>query len=397
MRNALDGDPVSAFGGIVGLNRPLDAATAEVLAEPDRFIEAIVAPEFEPAGLEILTTKPKWKANVRLLQVGSLADAADAWQFRPIEGGFLMQEADVAGRSRVEWQVVTNDKPTDATAGRIEIRLGDRAAREIERDRAHEGSDAGGRRGRADEPRRFDADRHSKGRRPREGLACWRPTRFFRSAIRLSWRPPRALRAVIQPGGSKRDDEVIAACNQHGIPMIVTGRRHFQTLTSSAKFMSVLDEIVATKRREIEAAKSARPEAKVRAAAEAAPPPRNFFDALAAPGPIKLIAEVKKASPSAGVIRADFDPVEIARIYEQHGATCLSVLTDEPIFPRQAGISARHSRDVSIAGAAKGFHSRQVSALRSPRGRGRCRAVDRRMPGRLQSAGLAQRGCRDWA
>jgi indole-3-glycerol phosphate synthase len=96
--------------------------------------------------------------------------------------------------------------------------------------------------------------------------------------------------------------------------------------------MSVLDKIVVSKRREIEAAKAATSEAKIRAAAEAAPPPRDFFAPLAAPGPIKLIAEMKKASPSAGVIRADFNPVEIARIYEQHGATCLSVLTDEPFF-----------------------------------------------------------------
>jgi indole-3-glycerol phosphate synthase len=96
--------------------------------------------------------------------------------------------------------------------------------------------------------------------------------------------------------------------------------------------MSVLDKIVVSKRREIEAAKAATSEAKIRAAAEAALPPRDFFAPLAAPGPIKLIAEVKKASPSAGVIRADFNPVEIARIYEQHGAACLSVLTDEPFF-----------------------------------------------------------------
>jgi indole-3-glycerol phosphate synthase len=96
--------------------------------------------------------------------------------------------------------------------------------------------------------------------------------------------------------------------------------------------MSVLDKIVASKRVEIEAAKGARPEAAMRAAAKAAAPPLDFFAALAAPGPIKLIAEVKKASPSAGVIRADFDPVKIARIYEAHGATCLSVLTDEPFF-----------------------------------------------------------------
>lgn len=95
---------------------------------------------------------------------------------------------------------------------------------------------------------------------------------------------------------------------------------------------TILDKIVATKRTEIEKAKAAYAEADLRARLADAPPVRDFFAPLAAAGPIKLIAEVKKASPSAGVIRADFDPVAIARIYEAHGATCLSVLTDEPYF-----------------------------------------------------------------
>ncbi|QDU28703.1 Indole-3-glycerol phosphate synthase [Anatilimnocola aggregata] len=95
---------------------------------------------------------------------------------------------------------------------------------------------------------------------------------------------------------------------------------------------NVLEKIVVQKWKEIAAAKFARPEAEVRAAAADTPPRRDFFAALAASGPIKLIAEVKKASPSKGVIRADFDPVEIARAYESAGATCLSVLTDEHFF-----------------------------------------------------------------
>ncbi|HEX2475127.1 MAG TPA: indole-3-glycerol phosphate synthase TrpC [Lacipirellulaceae bacterium] len=95
---------------------------------------------------------------------------------------------------------------------------------------------------------------------------------------------------------------------------------------------TILDQIVAAKRAEIERLKSAAPVAELRARLADAPPLRNFFTPLAARGHIKLIAEVKKASPSAGVIRADFDPVAIARTFETHGATCLSVLTDEPYF-----------------------------------------------------------------
>lgn len=95
---------------------------------------------------------------------------------------------------------------------------------------------------------------------------------------------------------------------------------------------TILDQIVATKRSEIERAKAAAPESDLRAALADAPPVRDFFTPLAAAGSIKLIAEVKKASPSAGVIRADFDAVAIAKTYESHGATCISVLTDAQYF-----------------------------------------------------------------
>lgn len=95
---------------------------------------------------------------------------------------------------------------------------------------------------------------------------------------------------------------------------------------------TVLDKIVATKREEIAAAKTARPVAQLEEALPAAPPVRDFFAALATGDDVRLIAEVKKASPSAGIIREDFDPVTIAKTYADHGASCISVLTDESYF-----------------------------------------------------------------
>ncbi len=96
--------------------------------------------------------------------------------------------------------------------------------------------------------------------------------------------------------------------------------------------MTILDEIVRSKRDEVARAQREKPLDKLFAEAMAAPSVRDFRMALAEPGPIRLIAEIKKASPSADVIRTDFDPVRIARTYEAHGAACLSVLTDAPFF-----------------------------------------------------------------
>jgi indole-3-glycerol phosphate synthase len=95
---------------------------------------------------------------------------------------------------------------------------------------------------------------------------------------------------------------------------------------------TILDKIVETKRREVEEAKTSVPMETLFEKLKTAPPPRDFLAALSIGPPIRLIAEVKKASPSAGVIREDFDPVGIAKIYESRGASCISVLTDRQYF-----------------------------------------------------------------
>jgi indole-3-glycerol phosphate synthase len=118
---------------------------------------------------------------------------------------------------------------------------------------------------------------------------------------------------------------------------------------------TILDEIVAAKRREVAAARLRMPLEEMEDQAATAPPVRDFRAALAGPGPIQLIAEVKKASPSAQVIRADFDPIAIARTYQAHGAACLSVLTDAPYFQGHLSYLARIRASVAIPLLRKDF------------------------------------------
>ncbi|MCA8998524.1 MAG: indole-3-glycerol phosphate synthase TrpC [Planctomycetaceae bacterium] len=112
----------------------------------------------------------------------------------------------------------------------------------------------------------------------------------------------------------------------------------------------VLAKIMEQKRTEIAAAKARRPIDELNRAVESAPPVRDFVAALKAKHPMGLIAEVKKASPSAGLIRADFDPVEIARAYAANGAACISVLTDEHFFQGHLDylVAIRQNVDVPI-------------------------------------------------
>jgi phosphoribosylaminoimidazolecarboxamide formyltransferase/IMP cyclohydrolase len=226
-RAALDGDPLSAFGGVLGFNRTVDALAAEVLCEPSRFIEAIVAPDFEPAALEILSTRPKWKANVRLMKVGRLDDAAGAIQWRQIAGGWLVQDADNQPDPEAEWQVVTDTPPEPELMPALRfawsvVRHVKSNAIVLANGQALCGVGAG-------QMSRVDsveiAIKKAGDRAPGSVLAS---DAFFPFADSIEHAVAAGIVAIIQPGGSRRDDEVIQACNLHGLPMIFTGRRHFK-------------------------------------------------------------------------------------------------------------------------------------------------------------------------
>jgi phosphoribosylaminoimidazolecarboxamide formyltransferase/IMP cyclohydrolase len=226
-RQAMDGDPVSAFGSVLAMNRTVDATTAEVLAEPGRFIEAIAAPEFDAEALEILTTRPKWKANVRLLALGPFEPAHLTWDYRRVAGGLLVQSSDTLRDDEHEWHVVTKVQPTPAQWDELRfawtlVRFVKSNAIVVSNGQSLVGVGAG-------QMSRVDSVRialEKAGTRARGGALG--SDAFFPFADSIPLAAAAGVSSIIQPGGSRNDEEVIAACNEHGLSMIFTGRRHFK-------------------------------------------------------------------------------------------------------------------------------------------------------------------------
>ncbi|MCI0334793.1 MAG: bifunctional phosphoribosylaminoimidazolecarboxamide formyltransferase/IMP cyclohydrolase [Planctomycetes bacterium] len=227
MRRAWEGDPLSAFGSVLGFNAPVDAATATFLAEPDRFVEAIIAPDFTPEALEILTTKPKWKANVRLLKVGAIEPGRGALELRQISGGMLCQTADDLPDDESQWKVVTETKPNDTQLA--DLRFAWAVCRHVKSNAIVLGKDQSLVGVGAGQMSRVDAVEIAiKKAGDRARGAALASDAFFPFDDSIHQAAAAGVAAVIQPGGSRRDDEVMAACNKHGLPMIFTARRHFR-------------------------------------------------------------------------------------------------------------------------------------------------------------------------
>ncbi|MGF1627374.1 MAG: bifunctional phosphoribosylaminoimidazolecarboxamide formyltransferase/IMP cyclohydrolase [Alphaproteobacteria bacterium] len=225
-------DPISAFGGVVAVNRPLDLALAEVLAQT--FLEVVIAPAAEPAALALLEAKPA----LRILVTGAMpAPDAGRLVLRPLSGGFLAQTEDAAHPDAGQWSVVTRRAPDarevrDLVFAQIVVKHVKSNAIVVARDGATVGIGAG-------QMSRLDAARiavdkaAAMARDASELLsravgAVAASDAFFPFADGLVLCAEAGVEAVIQPGGSKRDDEVIAVADERGVAMVTTGTRHFR-------------------------------------------------------------------------------------------------------------------------------------------------------------------------
>jgi phosphoribosylaminoimidazolecarboxamide formyltransferase/IMP cyclohydrolase len=219
-------DPTSAFGGIIAFNRPLDAVTAAAILER-QFVEVIAAPEIEPEAAAVLAAK----ANVRVLKTGDLTGPSPAgFELRSVAGGLLVQTRDRGMVEAGALRVVTRRAPS---AGELaDLLFAWRICKFVKsnaivfaKDGATVGIGAG-------QTSRVVSTRIAALKAADAGLSvagcCMASDAFFPFRDGLDAAAGAGARAVIQPGGSLRDAEVIAAADEHGIAMVFTGMRHFR-------------------------------------------------------------------------------------------------------------------------------------------------------------------------
>jgi phosphoribosylaminoimidazolecarboxamide formyltransferase / IMP cyclohydrolase len=231
-RKALACDPVSAFGGIVALNRPLDADAARAIT--DIFTEVIIAPEASPEAIAIIGAKK----NLRLLIAGGLPDPrAAGLTVKSVAGGLLVQSRDNAVVDEMQLAIVTKRAPTVAELS--DLRFAFRVAKHVKSNTivyAKDGATVGigaGQMSRVDAARiaarkAMDAAKEAGLSAPLIKGSVVASDAFFPFADGLLVAIEAGATAVIQPGGSVRDDEVIKAADDHGIAMVFTGVRHFR-------------------------------------------------------------------------------------------------------------------------------------------------------------------------
>ncbi len=225
---AYDGDPQAAFGSIISFNEELSADTANALAEPGRFVEAIIAPSFSDEAFEILTTKPKWKKNVRIIDAGGLSKIpADARYAKNVLGGLLLQSYDNTGWNADNLQVVTKRQPSEqeladlAFAWPIVKHLKSNAICLIK-----DGQLVGAGAGQMSRVNSSWIASELAGERAKGSVLA--SDAFFPFPDGVEAAAKAGVTAIVQPGGSKGDPAVIEEADKHDIAMVFTGERHFR-------------------------------------------------------------------------------------------------------------------------------------------------------------------------
>ncbi len=226
---ALEADPVSAFGGIVACNRPIDREAAEAMVVPGTFFEVILAPDFAPDALPVFQERKGWGQNVRLLRTGDLPPPSQllGYTIRSLTGGALYTE-----RDRIDWnpdtlQVVTERTPTESEWADLQFAW--RVVKHVKSNAivvAKGGVVWGVGAGQMNRVGSVRLALEAAGEHARGAVLA--SDAFFPFTDSIDLAAQAGIRAIVQPGGSKKDPEVIAAANEAGIAMVFTGVRHFR-------------------------------------------------------------------------------------------------------------------------------------------------------------------------
>ncbi len=224
-RRALSGDPVAAFGGIVAANRAIDLATAEEINKI--FYEIVIAPEYQAEALEVLKRKKNLRILLAELPPTYGATPAGYLDFRRVKGGFLVQSSDSLAEASVSLKTVTRRQPTQAEIA--DLLFAWRAVKHVKsnaiilvKDKTLLGMGAG-------QPSRIISAQIAKekaGQKAKGSVLASDAMFPFSDVVEAA--AECGATAIIQPGGSIRDDESIKVADKHQIAMIFTGTRHFR-------------------------------------------------------------------------------------------------------------------------------------------------------------------------
>ena len=220
-KRAFNADSLSAFGGIIAINQPCDDILAKEISKV--FVEIVLAPAFTKKSLEIFSKKK----NLRILEVGNIHSREQLLEVRNVVGGVIVQETDTSILSEDNLQVVTENKPSDSD---IKTMLfGWKVLKHVKSNGiliVKDSTTVGVGAGQVSRVDSVDIAMKKSGDSIKDSILC--SDAFFPFRDSIDKIAGSGIKAVLQPGGSVRDDEVISACNEHGIAMVFTGQRCFK-------------------------------------------------------------------------------------------------------------------------------------------------------------------------